>query len=418
MALSKKLRRYRGWIAAAVLVAVAGTAYAVTRGAGSEETTVSYTTEAASIGTISVTVSETGNVEVGETTEVWADSVGTVASIAVKEGSAVSTGTVLFTLDASDAEANTAKTYTSYLQAKQSVLNAEAQVLKAENDLTAVTDRSELPTPTATADDVAVAEKSVEAAEAGLSASKSSRSSAYTTYEDAKAAESDLAVTSPCSGTVYSLDIEVGDTVAASGGSTSQTVSTSGATSASSSSSSSSAPVIVLNGTALVVKLTVNEVDLPTLKVGQRADVEFDALPDLTATGKVYDISDEGLNTQGVVTFDVYIALDVVDDALRPAMSAAATIVTDIAKGALLVPNAAVQSDGDGGYYVQVLDSTGANPQKITVEVGLMSATQTQVLSGILEGDKVITQTLDSATESDDNGGGFMMPGMGGGSRG
>jgi RND family efflux transporter MFP subunit len=409
MALSKKLRRYRGWIAGGVLVAIAGTALLVTRGAGAESTSVSYTTEAATTGTISVTVSGTGNVEVGDTTEAWPDSAGTIASIAVQEGSLVSTGAALYTLDATAAKSNTAKAYASYLQAKQGVLNAESQLLKAENERDAVIEHSNLATPTATADDVTLAKKSVESATIGLTAAKASLASATTAYNDARAAEEDLSVTSPCSGTVGELNIQVGDSVTSSGGSISQTSGTGAA-------ASSSAPVVITSGRTLVVKLTVNEVDLPTLAVGQRADIEFDALPDIAATGKVYEISDEGLNTQGVVTFDVYLALDVIDDSLRPAMSAAATIVTDVAKDALLVPNAAVQSDGNGDYHVQILDSTGA-PQNVAVEVGLMSATQTQVLSGISEGDKVITQTLDGETQSNSSGGG-ILGGMGGGPRG
>ncbi|MDY0339972.1 MAG: efflux RND transporter periplasmic adaptor subunit [Coriobacteriia bacterium] len=414
MALSKKLRRYRGWIAAALLIAVAGTIYTITQNAEDEEALVTYTTEAATTGTISVTVSGTGNLKSGATTEVWPDSAGTVAAIMIEEGSEVSTGGVLFTLDASDAEDATARAYASYLQAKQGALNAESQLLKAKSDLEGVVERSEAATPTATTDDVAIAKKNVEAAETGLTAAEASRSSAYSAYENAKADEGELEVVSPCSGVVYSLDIEVGDDVSSAGGSSSQTASTTGV--ASDAVSSSTAPVTIADEDPLVVVLTVNEVDLPALAVGQRADVEFDALPDLTATGKVSEISEEGLNTQGVVTFDVHIALDVIDDALRPAMSAAATIVTDVAKDALLVPNAAVQSDGDGGYYVQILDQTGT-PQKSTVQVGLMSATQTQILSGISEGDKVVTQTLDNSDETD-SGGGFMMPGMGGGPRG
>jgi multidrug efflux pump subunit AcrA (membrane-fusion protein) len=403
MALSKKMRRYRGWIAAAVLVAVAASAYLMLRGSSDEETAVSYTTEAASIGTISVTISGTGNLEIGDTTEVWPDHAGTVASIEVEEGSEVSTGTVLYMLDASDLEDATAKAYSSYLQAKQSVLNAESQLIKAEAELDDVTERSELPTPTATSDDVEVAEKSVESAEIGLTSAKTNLTSAYNDYKDAQAAEGDLEVVAPCSGTVSELNIEVGDSVASSSGGSSGSTAT-GTTST----TSSSAPVVLTESDTLRVKLTVNEVDLPELELGQRADVEFDAFPDLTATGKVVEISDEGTNNQGVVTFDVYIALDVADDALRPAMSAAATIVTDVAKDALLVPNAAVQSDGDDG-----------NPAKVTVEVGLMSATQTQVLAGIAEGDMVVTATLDGETESDTSGG-FMMPGtgMGGGPRG
>jgi len=415
MALSKKFRRYRGWIAAAVLVAIGATAYVMLHGSTSEATVVSYTTEAASIGTISVTVSGTGNVVAGDTTEVWPDSAGTIASIDVEVGDEVTTGTVLYTLDSSDAEAATEKAYSSYLQAKQSVLSAESQLIKAQADLDDVTERSEQPTPTATDADVEVAEKSVESAEIGLTSAKTNASSAYSDYQDAKDAEGDLDVVAPCSGTVSELNIEVDDSVSASGGSSTSSGASTGSTTGTTS-SSSSAPVVMTDGDPLRVMLTVNEVDLPSLAIGQRADIEFDALPDLAATGKVVEISDEGSNSQGVVTFDVYIDLDVIDDGLRPAMSAAATIVTDIAKDALLVPNAAVQTDSDGGYYVQILGTDG-NPVDVTVEVGLMSATQTQILSGISEGDEVVTQTLDGETEdtSTDSGTSFMLPGVSGG---
>lgn len=168
----------------------------------------------------------------------------------------------------------------------------------------------------------------------------------------------------------------------------------------------------------LAVHLTVNEVDLPSLKVGQRADIEFDALPDLAATGKIYEIASEGSSSSGVVTFDVWLSLDVADPALRSGMSSAATIVTDVVKDALLVPNGAVKSDGNGGYYVQVLDASG-NPQKVTVETGVASSTQTQILSGISEGDEVVTAssaTSSSSSSGSQSGGGFMM--MGGGPRG
>ncbi len=148
-----------------------------------------------------------------------------------------------------------------------------------------------------------------------------------------------------------------------------------GGSSSTSSSSSSSAPNVIAPKQPLAVHLTVNEVDLPSLKVGQRADIEFDALPDLAATGKIYEIASEGSSSSGVVTFDVWLSLDVADPALRSGMSSAATIVTDVVKDALLVPNGAVKSDGNGGYYVQVLDASG-NPQKVTVETAVASSTQ------------------------------------------
>lgn len=103
--MSRRLRRYRGWIAATVLVAIGGTVFAFYRQADTPESATSYQTEAAAVGTISVTVSGTGNVEVDGTTEVYPDAAGTVSTVEVAEGDLVTTGTVLFTLDPTDAEA-------------------------------------------------------------------------------------------------------------------------------------------------------------------------------------------------------------------------------------------------------------------------------------------------------------------------
>ncbi|MHB8705556.1 MAG: efflux RND transporter periplasmic adaptor subunit [Coriobacteriia bacterium] len=420
MALSKKMRRYRGWIAAGTLVAVAGVAFVLYKQAQPTGSTTSYTTEQVSTGTISVTVAGTGNIEVDGTTDVYPSVSGEVATIEVKEGTAVTTGTVLFTLDAASAEAATAKAYASYTQAKGQVSQAEASVIKAQNSLADLKDRADEPSSTVTTADINAASAEVTSAKANLASAKASRTTAQLDYEDTADAEDDLTVKSPCSGKVYSLDIEVGDTVSTGGNATSSTSSAAATVgSATTSSSSSGAPVVISPKQPLAVHLTVNEVDLPSLQVGQRADIEFDALPDLTATGKIYEIASEGTNSSGVVTFDVWISLDVADESLRSGMSAAATIVTDIAKDALIVSNSAVKTADDGTYYVQVMKAGATTPTDVTVETGLASSTQTQVLSGLSEGDSVVTQTVDSTDDSSSStqGGGMMVPGMGGGPR-
>jgi len=417
MAFSKRFRRYRGWIAAVVLVAVGVTVYLVTRDSGADATTTTYTTEQAAVGTISVTVSGTGNLDIDGTTDVYPDVTGEVALVKVSEGSAVSTGTVLFTLDAASAEAATARALASYRQAQQQVAQAQAQVAKAASSLASLTARSKEPTNTVTSADVAAAQAEVTSAKAGLSSATASSAMARIDYEDARAAEDDLAVVSPCSGVVYELNVAAGDSVSTSGGAQSSSSSAAGDTQAAT--TASSAPVVIAPEQPLAVHLTVNEVDLPSLAVGQRAEITFDAYPELTATGKVYEIADEGSNSSGVVTFDVWLSLDVADAGLRSGMSAAATIVTDVAKDTLIVSNAAVKSDGEGGYYVQVLDEGSETPRSVAVETGLASAIQTQILSGIEDGTTVVTQTVDDS-ESDTQtqpGGGMMIPGMGGGPR-
>ncbi|MDP2181840.1 MAG: efflux RND transporter periplasmic adaptor subunit [Actinomycetota bacterium] len=431
MAVSKKLRRHKGWIAAVVLVAVAGTAYAVLQRSKAEEPTTSYTTEAATIGTLSVTVSGTGNVEVDGATDVYPAASGTVASVKVKEGESVKKGAVLFTLDAATAEANTAKALASYRQSQQSVAQADAQLLKANNSLESLEDLQQeqesgttAETPTSgtgtqattevTDADIEAAEADVASAKASVSSAKASRSSSYLAYEQVKDAEDDLTVKAPASGIIWSLDVAKGDSVSPAPGSGSAASSASGTAA----SSSSAVPVVIAPKQPFAIHLTVNEVDLPTLALDQRADIEFSALPEVTATGKVYEIGSEGTNTQGVITYDVWLSLDVADPALREVMSASATIVTEVARNALLVPNAALKSAADGTSYVQVLDSGATEPRQVTVEIGLGNATQTQVVSGLSEGNMVVTQTSDSSDSDSEPGGGFGIPGMGGGPRG
>lgn len=468
--MSRKLRRYRGWIAAIVLVVIGGAVFVFYRQANEPVATTTYQTEAAATGTISVTVSGTGNLEVDGTTDVYPESAGTVAAVEVAKGELVATGTVLFTLDAADAEARTAQAYVGYKQASQGVVQARGSLEKAEATLANLKERyaaqeaaaataansapasTTTQTATALADttgpatqdnggsattaatvevtqaDIDAATADIETAEAGLASAKAQLSSASITYDQAQDDEGSLSVTAPCSGRVYSLSVEVGDSVSASGdsaslaSSSSQSSSGTGAStgaSTGSSSGSSSAPVVLSSDQPLGVHLTVNEVDLPTLEVGQRADIEFDALPDLTATGKVYEIGDEGTVSSGVVTFDVWISLDVADGTLRTGMSSAATIVTEVARDAVLVPNSAVKTNDDGTYYVEVLEAGAATPQQVAVEIGLANSTQTQILSGISEGDMVVTSTSDASADSEsgpDSGGGMMM--MGGGPRG
>jgi multidrug efflux pump subunit AcrA (membrane-fusion protein) len=411
MTISKKLRRNRGWIALVVLVALGGVAYALTRPAASGTAATTYTTGAATKGTLSVTVAGTGNLEVDGTTDIYPVASGKVASIKVAEGDKVAVGDVLFTLDADTAEAATAKALAGYRQSQQGVAQASANVVKAKNNLSTLQGRAKEPSSTVTSADIAAAKAEVSSASAGLTSAKASATVSSLEYEQTKDAESDLSVKATASGIVYALNIEVGDAVAASsGGSSSGTSGSGGQGGTTTASTTSSAPVVLAPEQPLAVHLTVNEVDLPTLKIGQRADIAFDALPTLTATGKVYDIAKTGTNSSGVVTFDVWLSLDVADAGLRSGMSSAATIVTNVVKDALLVPNGAVKSDGNGGYYVQILDASGA-PQKVVVETGEANATQTQILSGISEGDKVVTAS--SSAKLTNTGGGFM--GMGGG---
>lgn len=433
MTLSKRIRRYRGWIGLAVLLAVGGAAYAMSRAASPAEPPVTYETASVTRGTLSVTVSGTGNLDLYEQTEVWPSTAGEIARVKVEEGDRVSAGDTLFTIDGDSADAAAEKALASYRQSQESVSRAQATLTKAEAALAALRTRyaaqrstpatlaaagTSAQTGSVTAGDISSAKADVATAKAGVTSAKAARTTAKRAYDDALAAQDDLVVTAPVAGVVWSVGIEEGDTVSTRGGSSAASSVSSAAmtTGATTTGAGSSAPLTIVSEDALALKLAVNEVDLPALDVGQRADVEVDALPDLTLTGRVLEIARTGTVSSGVVTFDVWLELDVIEPGLKPGMSAAASIVTNVADDSVLVPNGAVESDDDGDY-VLVLANGQKTPKRVAIEIGLANNTMTQVLSGLSEGDRVVTGTIDSADEDASGAGGpggGMMPPMGG----
>lgn len=426
MSVSKRLKRYRGWIAVVVLVAVAGTAYAVTKSQSKGTTGPTYTTEAAAKGTLSATVAGTGNLQARDTVNVSPAAGGTVASVAVAEGEKVKKGDVLYKLDRNTAVQNTARALASKRQADQAVAQAKLQLLQAQTDYANLKTRSALPTSNVTSTDLKIAAMRVSSAKLGLTSASASAQSVGLTYNDALTAEKDLTVTSPCDGVVWAVNIAEGDAVAASSGSSSASGGNSSAASALSAASASSAPVQIARNGELALKLAVNETDEPTLKPGQDADLTFDAVPALSLTGKVDSIGTKGTVSSGVVTYDVWVVLDVQDPRLKSGMSSSATIVTNVARNVLLVPNAAIKTNTDGTKYVQVMDSGATQPKNVTVTTGLAGTSQTVITGGITEGTKVVTKTTTAAAATSTSGstttsgtrktgGGFFMGGGPGG---
>lgn len=103
----------------------------------------------------------------------------------------------------------------------------------------------------------------------------------------------------------------------------------------------------------LAVTVQVDELDVPSVKLGQKATVTLDALEDQTFTGKVIDIGKEGTSSNGVSLFDVQVGLDKSEGVLV-GMSAEVSITTQEKSDVLTVPIEAV-TKRNGKYYVSVL---------------------------------------------------------------
>lgn len=180
-------------------------------------------------------------------------------------------------------------------------------------------------------------------------------------------------------------------------------------------------------------EISLNEIDVAKVKVGEKATLTFDAVPDLSITGEVGEIDALGTVSQGVVTYNVKIVFDTQDDRIKSGMSVSAAVVTDVKTDVLLVPNSAVKSQG-GGYYVEMLENVPASgssngagipsavpPKRQIVEIGLSNDSTTEILSGLKEGDQIVTRTISASTATTQQGNSlFQMPGgnrNGGGTR-
>jgi HlyD family secretion protein len=163
-----------------------------------------------------------------------------------------------------------------------------------------------------------------------------------------------------------------------------------------------------------MAEISLNEVDAAKVKVGQSVVLTFDAITDLTLTGKVYDIDTIGTVSQGVVSYNAKISFDTQSDQVKPGMTISASIITEAKQDVLLVPNSAVKEQ-NGVSYVELpnsLDSNSAttsgsngvilnNPLETKqITVGSSNDDYTEVISGINEGDVIILRTITSSSKT------------------
>ncbi|RPI01368.1 MAG: efflux RND transporter periplasmic adaptor subunit, partial [Ignavibacteriae bacterium] len=189
--------------------------------------------------------------------------------------------------------------------------------------------------------------------------------------DDLQNAQDDLAshnIRAPFSGVIGKVDIETGDRISSNGA------------------------VATIITDQKIAEVSLNEVDISKVKVGQKATLTFDAIDNLTITGTVTEVDLLGTVNQGVVNYTVKIAFDVNDDRVKTGMSLSAAIVSETKQNVVRVPNSAVKSQGNTSY-VEAQNSNGTIVQ-IPVQTGLSNDEFTEITSGLNEGDSFISRTI------------------------
>ena len=193
---------------------------------------------------------------------------------------------------------------------------------------------------------------------------------AEASLRDAEISLNRTTLLSPVDGTVTTVDLKAGETVAAQ------------------------SPVIeVADMSAFRLMASVDETDVPALAVGMAAYVRLDALPGVDFPATITHIDVLGTETNNVVSYTTEVTLDAPDPRLRMGMTGEAFLVTDERENALLAPNNyLLTSPEDGSTFVNVRRANGVL-ESVEVMVGLRGENESEILIGLREGDILVTES-------------------------
>ena len=194
-------------------------------------------------------------------------------------------------------------------------------------------------------------------------------------------------ITSPIDGIVLSKEVEEGQTVAAA-------------------METPTLFIIAQDLTDMQVIADVDEADIGGVKEGQRVTFTVDAFPDDLFEGKVTQVRQEATEESNVVTYEVVISAPNDDLKLKPGLTANVTIFTNERDGVLAVPSKALRFAPNENLLAEgesITDCKGKDKvwmregsifKAVPVKIGVTNGTYTEIISGLKEGDAVLTDFI------------------------
>jgi len=379
-----------GFVAALAVVG-AGTGIALTASAPEEATVL---TESAQVRDVDVTVAASGTVDPALELGLQFSGFATaeLATLEVEVGDVVAEGDVLATLVTESLEAavasarsGVASARTAELQALQALETAEQAVIAARLNYENIYD--DYPSTIAGQPNRHIALENAQAQQASaaaqltaaqqqVAAAGPAKSSAAAQLDSALANLENASLIAPAAGTIVAIASEVGEPI----GTTS--VGTNG----------TSGFIILAGLEEFVVRADFAEGDVVGIAPGQKVSLEFDALPDDSREGEVTEVAPFGVvdpSGASLTTYEVTISVPNAPPGLRAGMTAQASITTEEQLGVVAAPVTALVPTEDGFVVrVQAEDGTISN---VPVEVGIRGGYWVEIVSGLSEGDRVVT---------------------------
>ncbi|MBI3887443.1 efflux RND transporter periplasmic adaptor subunit [Candidatus Microgenomates bacterium] len=365
-----------------LLVAIVVVVFVAYRNIGSKQPISQITTAAVERGIIFVSLSVSGQVSTANSAQVTTEASGVVKKIFVTNGQQVTAGQALaeIELDMEGRQRN-AQALASYQSAQNNLFSLQSSMLTAwqkymdtaqsttyQNGDASPNTGNRLLTP------FVITQDNWLATEAQYKNQQNSITQAYLAYQ-----QNSPLIYAPISGKITGLGLQTGSVITAqsnsSGGSSAQKI----------------ASIITQATPTITVNLT--EIDVPKVKIGNKVTVTLDAFSGKTYAGEVISIDTVGAVSSGVTTYPAVIRLETDSQNILTNMSAQAKIITDVKNNVLLIPTSAISNN-----TVRVIKN--GKQQTVPVETGLTSGTHTEIISGLSEGDVVVTSFVIPTTSS------------------
>jgi HlyD family secretion protein len=305
-----------------------------------------YTTEVATRGNLTQTVSETGTIKTVNQTDLSFKISGRVVSLLADVGQPIKQGQLLARLDTGTLSSQLAQ--------------AQSEVKVQQETLDNLVKHEHNPAIPSTGDQRDAQRARLTQAKAGV--------------DSVQSQISDTFMYSPINGVILKRNVDPFETTVAN----------------------SPTPVFTVGDpNDLVIETEVPESDITKIQMGQKANLTFDALPaDQIFEATVTEIDPASTVIQDVVNYRIKLKLANNDARIKPGMSANIDIRTAEKDNVLQIPIRAVQTEGTQKFVQVLTDEKNNIVQKKNITTGLEGdGGMIEVTSGLSVGDKVVTFT-------------------------
>lgn len=385
----KNSKRLKGRLIAALLVltALSGAIYWNYSRSAVE---ISYRTSKAVKSDLRSVIQATGTLDAVETVDVGTQISGTVKDIYIDYNSIVKKGELIAEIDSATQQADVAQAEANLMAARADLMNSEAVFANAEKGLARTRKLAEKDLIAKA--DVDTDEKTFLTARAQVAASRARISQYDAALRKAKINMGHTKIYSPVDGVVIAKNVEKGQTVAASY-------------------QTPSIAEIARDLSQMQVEVNVDEADIGGVKEGQKATFTVDAHPNDPFEGTVTQVRFSPTTTDNVVTYVVIVKVSNDKGLLMPGMTANVSLIVEEREGVIIVPNSAFRfkpADPSAASIQPGVPRMGAQtiaeaktpsvymlekktPVRKEVKRGISDGQNTEILSGLQEGDEVIT---------------------------